>query len=897
MLLPSAALAQTLSLSPGRLIQAAPCEERPSARCWREAQVIQRFAGKKRSGLAAKTKDVRLAWDNGALLLRASGLTEGEHLEITVSKTDAEDFGTAQLFTARNGVARHRLRPAIVPGEVRAVRIVLRDESDGSSRVWAPISDGDLTRPSLLWFTNTVRATPELAIQVIYDQSKISGSDDAFVEIKHRRPDLPAGGKGISAPWSTEAKVNSTIDAPSASGWFDIRQSGPDGLEATWSAFWTASPTDALTHHGLHPAPKKMSDPGPETFMLEAAAQICANGAETAGEWLLQELTRLTGLRPRLSCSEASSIRFVSQTMDHAEGYRVHVRKDHIEIASSGNRGALHGAIAVADLIGLDARAPTVTIEDWPAVSRRLLFQEVTPHSGPMTTPGQVVDFIERAVVRARFNTLVLELKGGLQSAHHPKLSRKDAWTRDDLGKVLESAERYGITVIPTFNTPAHSEWIGRVYPDLTEDETTGLLCTRHPETKRLVEDMLTELHEAFGQPDFVHIGHDEIGFKTHRKHEAQRCPRCEGTPRWQLLTEDLTWQHEVLSRLGAKPMMWSDMLIREWHGKHGAMYRAADRLDEDLRPDFNVISWGRVGDTVGTLVPKGYTVIRGNTGYADWKREGLQRVLPGITGEALAIFNPIPWSSFDGAGGETRLYHHWTNVMLAGATAWSPKIEETDIETSLRALADHPAYLPGFRAWPAGHRWRMFKTRQVPAVAHDLQLPPRLRIGDAETYTSVFFQLEHGESERFNLQKRLYGISVVQGVTHTVSARTLTRAHNQSLGQRGMTVGELRVTYDDGSTVNFPLIHGMNTNVIHASVRGSMLFDGSGAAGIPTQDTALTHPSAIERYLYRADWHNPRPQSLVHHVEVRATQPGVTLWVGGMGMALTPATQGVGDQ
>ena len=126
MLLPSAALAQTLSLSPGRLIQAAPCEERPSARCWREAQVIQRFAGKKRSGLAAKTKDVRLAWDNGALLLRASGLTEGEHLEITVSKTDAEDFGTAQLFTARNGVARHRLRPAIVPGEVRAVRIVLR---------------------------------------------------------------------------------------------------------------------------------------------------------------------------------------------------------------------------------------------------------------------------------------------------------------------------------------------------------------------------------------------------------------------------------------------------------------------------------------------------------------------------------------------------------------------------------------------------------------------------------------------------------------------------------------------------------------------------------------------------------------------------------------------------
>ena len=55
------------------------------------------------------------------------------------------------------------------------------------------------------------------------------------------------------------------------------------------------------------------------------------------------------------------------------------------------------------------------------------------------------------------------------------------------------------------------------------------------------------------------------------------------GTPRWQILTEDLAWQHGVLADLGAKPMLWSDMLIREWHGKHGAMYRAADRISEEF--------------------------------------------------------------------------------------------------------------------------------------------------------------------------------------------------------------------------------------------------------------------------------------------------------------------------
>ena len=53
------------------------------------------------------------------------------------------------------------------------------------------------------------------------------------------------------------------------------------------------------------------------------------------------------------------------------------------------------------------------------------------------------------------------------------------------------------------------------------------------------------------------------------------------------------------------------------------------------------MISWGRVGDSIGTLVPKGYSVIRGNTGYANWKREGLASMALGVKGEALAIFNP----------------------------------------------------------------------------------------------------------------------------------------------------------------------------------------------------------------------------------------------------------------
>ena len=866
------------------------------AGCWRRAQALHRFAAEASANLDPVHLDVRLGWDGRDLLVRAKGLAPTQHLEVVISQDDGDALGTAQLAKAGIGLTRHSLSPSPETVRTRALRLTLRDTADGSSRAWAPTADGDLTRPALLQLTETMTQPPPISVEADAGDWTIDGPEGAKVYIQHRRPFLPAGGKGIHPPWSTTTTTGARIAAPTQSGWFDVRVIRDDVTLAAHAVYWRGEPTARLEQMGIHPAPQVLSAIDASPFVLTPDSAICARKASDAGLWLADELQRLTGIKPEISCEGSPSITIVEAETDHPEGYRIVSRDSGMKIAASSLRGAFYGVMATADMIGFDGEAPAGDIEDWPALDTRLFFHEVTPHGGPMTSPEQVSRFITRVVARARFNTVVLELKGGLQSESHPALSRNDAWTKAELKQVLDAARRFGITVIPTFNTPAHSHWIGRVYPNLTEDEATGLLCTRNPDTKALIEEMLAELHEVFGGPDFVHIGHDEIGFKTHRKHEAQRCPRCEGTPRWQLLTEDLAWQHRVLADLGAKPMLWSDMLVREWHGKHGAMYRAADRLSEEIRPDLHVISWGRVGDSVGTLVPKGYSVIRGNTGYADWKREGLASTALGVKGEALAIFNPIPWSSFEGSLGETRLYHHWSNVILAGATAWSPDIEVTDIQTSLMSLTGHPAYLPGYKAWPSDHRPGTFKTRTEPAVDHNLSLPETITINGSRTFTPVLFRLDEGELETFKLNKTLYGLSIVQAVTHGPGI-ALNKAHNQSPAQRGITVGEVRITFEDDDTAIFPLILGLNTNRMDARLRGSMLFDSAGALGIASSDTAAIDATAVERYLYRADWHNPRPEVVVKHVEFQATHPGVKLWVAGVGMALTPAKQGEDDR
>ena len=41
-----------------------------------------------------------------------------------------------------------------------------------------------------------------------------------------------------------------------------------------------------------------------------------------------------------------------------------------------------------------------------------------------------------------------------------------------------------------------------------------------------------------------------------------------------------------------------------------GRSTNVVNRIPEAIRPDFMVMSWGRVGDTLGTLVPMGYAVM-----------------------------------------------------------------------------------------------------------------------------------------------------------------------------------------------------------------------------------------------------------------------------------------------
>jgi hypothetical protein len=298
------------------------------------------------------------------------------------------------------------------------------------------------------------------------------------------------------------------------------------------------------------------------------------------------------------------------------------------------------------------------------------------------------------------------------------------------------------------------------------------------------------------------------------------------------------------------------------------------------------VISWGRTGDTVGTLVPKNYTVIRGNTGYADWKRVGLQPIVRGIAGEALALFGATPWSSFQGVAGPTRDYHHWSAVVLAGATAWRPEIEATPIDTTLEILSSHSAYRPGYRAWPEGTSFHPATVRPDSSDANDIDLPLAIDV-DSDSFPSRFmFTLNAGQSETFKMSSRsLVGVSLLQAVRYDPSLEnTLTLKYNKTRPDGGIVVGSITIEFVDGSKEVVPLRLGMHTERVERSGRGRLLFETAGEARLTSNSVSEFAPDAGDRVLYRFDWHNPRSSQPVASLTLKAEQPGVEWIVAGMG-------------
>ena len=164
------------------------------------------------------------------------------------------------------------------------------------------------------------------------------------------------------------------------------------------------------------------------------------------------------------------------------------------------------------------------------------------------------------------YQELYLHLEDAVEYPSLPSVARRDAYTYKQLTKLVKTANRAGISVVPIVNLLGHTQYLVKTpeLRDLNElrapDNSPlerGQLCPLHPRTLEVAEKLLHDV-VPFCTAGKVHVGLDE-------SFHIGKCPRCREeiarTGLAQHFAGHVGRLHGITRYLGLRMGIWADML------------------------------------------------------------------------------------------------------------------------------------------------------------------------------------------------------------------------------------------------------------------------------------------------------------------------------------------------
>lgn len=164
------------------------------------------------------------------------------------------------------------------------------------------------------------------------------------------------------------------------------------------------------------------------------------------------------------------------------------------------------------------------------------------------------------------YQELYLHLEDAVEYPSLPGVARRDAYSTKQMAKLVETATRSGIKVVPIVNLLGHTQYLIKTetWRDLNELRAAdgsplerGQICPLHPRTIEVAEKLLGDM-APFCTAGKVHVGLDE-------SFHLGKCPRCrEEIGRRGLAAHfagHVDRMHTLASSLGLRTGIWADML------------------------------------------------------------------------------------------------------------------------------------------------------------------------------------------------------------------------------------------------------------------------------------------------------------------------------------------------
>lgn len=385
----------------------------------------------------------------------------------------------------------------------------------------------------------------------------------------------------------------------------------------------------------LVPTPKK-ADMG-NTLNLKLSEYTINNSFKIPEEnisWLKDELLNKPGWNADTS-GKAKYIIDITRLdkSEDKEFYTLDISQDKIKISASSEDG-IHRAIGrllciidsplVKTLADGTVQCPELSIRDWPDYSLRGM------HLRLISNPDEV--FIKKeldVMSRLGFNFAVFEIGGHFESSTHPECCIKPSWTKAQIKNLVSYAKSRGIVPVPGINSIGHLGSGPLICPIMgMEDGKKAPVVSNlaDPDFYRIYFEMMDELSDLFGNPEYFHIGTDEFAHSD----GVQLLEGASEKKGHEYYAEFLERVNQHLAPKGIRPVIWHDMLADD--NKYN------DRTDEKNEP-----ANGRLTFKAFDSMPRS-TIIN----YWCYSPHKTYRILEDMAGKGFDIW-VSPWYNVKG--------------------------------------------------------------------------------------------------------------------------------------------------------------------------------------------------------------------------------------------------------
>jgi hexosaminidase len=284
-----------------------------------------------------------------------------------------------------------------------------------------------------------------------------------------------------------------------------------------------------------------------------------------AAKTLQDDIQVRYGFRPPLEIGKTGQGVVIGETSDNlatplglvtqAEGYTLESSPRGITIIGSNERGAFYGVQSLRQILGEEPSIRGVHVRDYPDHTLRIAMIYLDNQS------EVVNDKLIPILAQYKFNA-VLVMSNYIQWESAPALHVAQSASKEQARHLVKLARLNLIEPIPLLETLGHTEWLfaNTQNRDLLQDPTVPkpwVYDPLNPRTYQVLFPIFDELIDIF-QPNFIHIGHDEV----RNVHPFPASPAGLQLGFGQLFLQDVQKLHSYLQSKNVKAIIWQDELL-----------------------------------------------------------------------------------------------------------------------------------------------------------------------------------------------------------------------------------------------------------------------------------------------------------------------------------------------